>query len=132
MDDKEIEFRAYREVQRMRRILFDLCLEDYIREPEIVKTKWKGKEVILMSLDEWKTYQTQVSEALGDLFEAREIIQTMRPVFDEYASEYEAKHNISFDEYMNLAAVSYDADEFERVREQFENEYYSHSEDEQR
>ena len=124
MDDKEIEFRAYREVQRMRRILFDLCLEDYIREPEIVKTKWKGKEVILMSLDEWKTYQTQVSEALGDLFEAREIIQTMRPVFDEYASEYEAKHNISFDEYMNLAAVSYDADEFERVREQFENEYY--------
>ena len=124
MDDKEIEFRAYREVQRMRRILFDLCLEDYIREPEIVKTKWKGKEVILLSPDEWKTYQTQVSEAVGDLFEAREIIQTMKPVFDEYAAEYEAKHNISFDEYMNLAAVSYDADEFERVREQFENEYY--------
>ena len=124
MDDKEIEFRAYREVQRMRRILFDLCLEDYIREPEIVKTKWKGKEVILMSLDEWKTYQTQVSEVLGDLFEAREIIQTMKPVFGEYAAEYEAKHNISFDDYMNLAAVSYDADEFERVREQFENEYY--------
>ena len=77
-----------------------------------------------MSPDECETYQIQVSEALGDLFEAREIIQTMRPVFDEYVAEYEAKHNISFDEYMNLAAVSYDADEFERVREQFENEYY--------
>ena len=45
-------------------------------------------------------------------------------VFDEYREEYEKAHDFTFDDYIKMCEVSYDADEFERVKERFEEEYF--------
>ena len=40
-----------------------------------------------------------------------------------FIQNYEKAHNLSFDEYMKMVITSYDADEFERVRERFESDF---------
>ncbi len=115
---------TFDEVQKMRHILFDLCCEDYILMPRTEALREKGKDYIKMPLNDWKKYTDDVSIALGDLMTARDIIKVMKPIFDEYREEYEKAHDFAFDDYIKMCEVSYDADEFERVRDRFEEEYF--------
>ena len=55
---------------------------------------------------------------------AREIINLMQPVYDEFYGEYQSKHKINFDDYMTVQLAAYDTDEFERIRDKFEDEYF--------
>lgn len=121
---EDFEQFAFEEVQKMRHILFDLCCEDYILMPSTEALREKGKDYIKMPLNDWKTYTDDVSVALGDLMTARDLIKAMKPVFDEYREEYEKAHDFTFDDYIKMCTASYDADEFERVRERFEEEYF--------
>lgn len=121
-DDFE-EF-TFNEVQKMRHILFNICCEDYILMPRTETLREKGKDYIKMPLNDWKTYTDDVSVALGDLMTAREIIKVMKPIFDKYREEYEKAHDFTFDDYIKMCTVSYDSDEFERVKERFEEEYF--------
>ena len=75
--------------------------------------------------DEWNLYNENVSISMGDLETARELIKKMEPVYREFHEEYERRHNLSFDEYMQQIIVDYNAEEFERVKERFEEEYYN-------
>ena len=115
---------TFNEVQKMRHILFNICCEDYILMPRTEALREKGKDYIKMPLNDWKTYIDDVSIALGDLMTARDIIKVMKPIFDEYREEYEKAHDFTFDDYIKMCTVSYDSDEFERVRERFEEEYF--------
>ena len=124
IDRDRFEEFTYNEVQKMRHILFDLCCEDYILMPRTERIRQNGKEYIKMSKEDWDTYIDDVSIALGDLMTARDLIKTMKPVFDEYREEYEKAHDFTFDDYIKMCEVSYDADEFERVRDRFEEEYF--------
>lgn len=124
IDRDRFEEFTYNEVQKMRHILFDLCCEDYILMPRTERIKQNGKDYIKMSKEDWETYTDDVSIALGDLMTARDLIKTMKPVFDEYREEYEKAHDFTFDDYIKMCEVSYDADEFERVRDRFEEEYF--------
>lgn len=124
IDRDRFEEFTYNEVQKMRHILFDLYCEDYILMPRTERIRQNGKEYIKMSKEDWDTYIDDVSIALGDLMTARDLIKTMKPVFDEYREEYEKAHDFTFDDYIKMCEVSYDADEFERVRDRFEEEYF--------
>lgn len=112
------------EVLRLRRIYFDMECEDYAPRCRVERIRHKGKQAVLIDADEWNRFDEWVGECLGDLMTAREIIGVMKPVFDEYYTEYQNKHKFNFDDYMTVQLASYDTDEFERVRDRFEDEYY--------
>lgn len=132
IDQDKFEVVVFDEVQKMRHMLFDLRCDDYIRMPDMKRVKRQGKDFIEIPREEWERYENEVSEALGDLFTARDLIKAMKPVFREYHGEYEEKHNISFDEYTRFIVSEYDTDEFERVRARFEDKYYKQFENEER
>lgn len=127
----ELERIVYEEIQKERKILFDLCLEDYFLLPIITEQKRKGKVYIYMSKSAWTDFLEQISKSLGDLEIAREIIGIMEPVYTEYHKTYEENHSLNFDDYMRASIAAYDADEFEHVRDMFEEEYYKRLNDEE-
>lgn len=129
LDREQFETVVFNEVQKMRHILFDLCCDDSIHMPDMRETRRQGKDFIEIPREEWERYENEVSEALGDLITARDLIKAMKPVFREYHEEYEQKHNICFDDYISFIVSEYDTDEFERVRERFEEERYQLFED---
>lgn len=130
MDDKMIidksafEDVVRQEVLRLRRMYFDICCEDYAPRCRVERTRRKGKQVAIIDADEWSRFDEWVGECLGDLMTAREIISKMKPVFDEYYTEYQNNHNCNFENSMTVQLASYDADDFERVRDKFEDEYF--------
>jgi hypothetical protein len=129
MDDKMVidktafEDVVRQEVLRLRRMYFDIGCEDYAPKCRVERTRRKGKQVAIIDADEWNQFDEWVSECLGDLMTAREVIDLMQPVYDEFYGEYQSKHNINFDDYMAVQLASYDTDEFERIRDRFEDEY---------
>ncbi len=112
------------EVLKLRRIYFDMECEDYVPRCHVERIKRKGKQAVLIDADEWSRFDEWVGQCLGDLMTAREIIGKMKPVFDEYYTEYQNKHKLNFDDNVTVQLVSYDTDEFERVRDKFEDEYF--------
>lgn len=114
---------AYRELLQQQRLLFDVCRDDFFLMPDETHTKYKGKSVVIISLDDWKEFTESLGITFGDLSLARDLIKQMKPVFDEYYEEYEQKHKFNFDEYQKAQLLSYDSDEFEKVRDIFEKEY---------
>lgn len=131
IDKDKLESLAYEEVQKMRHIFLDLRLEDYLLMPKHIKKGTdKGTAIVKVPLEEWNLYNDKVAECLGDLYMIRKIVEYMEPVYAEFHAAYEKAHNLSFDEYMKMVITSYDADEFERVRERFENDFYKDIDDE--
>lgn len=131
IDKDKLESLAYEEVQKMRHIFLDLRLEDYLLMPKHIKKGTdKGTAIVKVPLEEWNLYNDKVAEFLGDLYMIRKIVEYMEPVYAEFHAAYEKAHNLSFDEYMKMVITSYDADEFERVRERFENDFYKDIDDE--
>lgn len=124
IDKSAFEETVRQEVLRLRRMYFDICCEEYAPRCRVERTRRKGKQVAIIDADEWNQFDEWVSECLGDLTTAREIIDLMQPVYDEFYGEYQRKHNISFDDYLTVQLASYDADDFERVRDKFEDEYF--------
>ena len=125
IDKDKLESLAYEEVQKMRHIFLDLCLEDYRLMPKHIKKGTdKGTAIVKIPLEEWNQYNDKIAECLGDLYTIRKILEYMEPVYIEFHAAYEKAHNLSFDEYMKMVITSYDAEEFERVRERFENDFF--------
>ena len=123
--DQELQELIYQKVSAMRRMLFDLRTEDYPYMPKTISKRRRGKKIVIMLEDEWNLYNEYVAVSMGDLETARELIKKMEPVYREFHEEYERRHNLSFDEYMQQIIVDYNAEEFERVKERFEEEYYN-------
>lgn len=124
IDRSELDNILYQEVLQWRHMFFDLCLEDYAPPLTIERTKRKGKSLVMMDAEEWEKYDNWVGECLGDLMTARAIIEHIKPVFDEYHEAYEEKHSFNFDSYIKSQVASYDAEDFERIRDKFEDEYF--------
>ncbi len=131
IDKAAFEDIVRQEVLRLRRIYFDMECEDYAPRCRVERIRRKGKQVAIIDADEWSRFDEWVSECLGDLMTAREIIDLMQPVYDEFYREYQSNHNISFDDYTMVQLASYDADDFERVRDKFEDEYFKDLEDDE-
>ena len=123
--DQELQELIYQKVSAMRRMFFDLRTEDYPYMPKTISKRRRGKKIVIMLEDEWNLYNEYVAVSMGDLETARELIKKMEPVYREFHEEYERRHNLSFDEYMQQIIVDYNAEEFERVKERFEEEYYN-------
>ncbi|MCD8224464.1 MAG: hypothetical protein LUC99_06410 [Clostridiales bacterium] len=126
IDREALEKLVYDEVQKERHILFDVRAEDYFLIPCTIEKRYKGKKVIVITKEAWERHMEQLSVTLGDLTTARDLIERMKAVYEEYHEEYESKHGFDFDEYIKMSTASYDAEEFERVRERFEEEYDKH------
>lgn len=122
IDKEKFHEMAYSEACTMRRMLFDLETEDYGRYPAHVehKRRW-WHEVAIIPWDEWKAYDEYVSDILGDLAYARDLVKLMEPVFVEFYEKYQDEHK--FERYLQNECAAYDAENFERVRDRFEEEY---------
>lgn len=126
--DKMEQF-LYEKVREERRLFYELCYDDYLYLPDYERTQYKGRKAIIIREKDWADYLEAVSECLGDLLTARELAKSMQSVYDEFHGEYEKRHNFSFDKYMKMQVASYDTEDFEKVRERFENEFYKNKED---
>lgn len=129
MTQREFEQFIYEEVQKERHILFDMRFEDYFLLPLSTEWRRKGKIYISMSKDAWEKHLEQLSTTMGDLMMARKAIKMMEPVYREYREAYEKEHGFDFDDYMKMINVSYNTEEFERVRDMFEEEFYKQFDD---
>lgn len=121
IDKKDLDHILREGAYSWRRMIFDFGMEDYAPLINVRRTKWKRKNVVIIDIAEWETYEQWVNDCLTDLSQARDIIDTMQAVYDEYHGEYEEKHNIKLDNLIQMQLVSCDADEFERVRDKFED-----------
>lgn len=132
IDKSELDSILYDEVLKWRHMVFDLCLEDYAPPLSVMQVEQRGtnQSVVVMDTEEWENYQNWISECLGDLFTARKLIERMKPVFNEYHKDFEEKHSFNFNSYIKSQVASYDADDFERVRDRFEDEYFKDLNDE--
>ncbi len=131
VDKDKFDALVYDEVQKMRHILFDINMDNYTLLPvHIEKGISHGKPIVKIPVDEWEKYNEIIFQCIDDGNDAREMLKIMRPVYVEYHEAYEKAHTISFDERMKMIITSYDSDEFERVRDRFEDEFYKDTEDE--
>ncbi|MBE7723653.1 MAG: hypothetical protein E7244_04200 [Enterocloster citroniae] len=85
----------------------DICLPEF-------KTQFifKNKKIVSMDLIEWERYTGAVKELLQVLEYARERI--------EYLETSAATTKIPFDDYIKKEVLDYDAEDFEIVRDRFE------------
>lgn len=121
IDKTAFEDVVRQEVLRMRRIYFDLENESYPLPLNVKRTKWWLKNVVIIDEEEWDAYEEWVGLCLGDLAQARNTISCLQAVYDEYHDEYEKKHNIKLDDLIDMQLISCNAEEFERVRDKFED-----------
>lgn len=120
-----------KEFEKRRRILFDMGIEGY--EPDIVykEKRFFGSRFIVIDGKNWDKLWKWLTKLSEDLMDAREILEITEPFYKKYhalhkESEADIKQGFpfhSFDEYINMINTEYTSAEFERVREQFEEEY---------
>lgn len=130
---KELDGLVQKEFEKRRRILFDMCVEGY--EPDITykEKKFLGNRFIVINGKNWDKiwkYFTKISE---DLMDAREILEITEPFYKRYHDLHEQDVRqeypfTSFDEYIKMVDAEYTSEEFERVREEFE-EYLTEDEE---
>jgi len=130
LTQKEFEQFVYDEIQKQRHILFDIRLEDYFLLPQITERRCKGGVCVSMSKEDWNKHLERLTTTIDDLMVARETIQIMEPVYKAYHKQYESEHAFDLDEHINLVNATYNAEEFERVRDMFEEEFYKQFDDE--
>ena len=127
----ELEQIILEETLKERHILFDIGIEDYYEVPPVRESKLYRNSVII-SKTKWKKFLRWIEDMIIDFEQARNIIKVMEPVFREYHVQYEQEHlkaeaeqatSMDFDQYIKMAAASYDSDEFERTRELFEDTF---------
>lgn len=119
IDKKDLDHILREGAYTWRRMLFDLEMENYAPLINVKRTKWKRKNVAIIDITEWDAYEQWVNDCLADLSEARDLIKTMQAVYDEYHDDYEKKHNVQLDDLIRMQLVSCDAEEFERVRDKY-------------
>lgn len=121
IDKKDLD-RILREgAYKWRRMFFDLEMENYAPLINVKQTKWKRKNVVIIGITEWEEYERWVYDCLADLSDARDLIKAMQAVYDEFHDEYEKKHNIKLGDLIRMQLVSCDAEEFERIRDKFDD-----------
>lgn len=130
----ELDAIVQQELQKKRRILFDLCFENYGTNLVFVEKKFLWKRFIIINKKEWDKLWKQFSKVSEDLMDAREILEITEPFYKKYRACHEQEQRPeqpfkSFDEYIDMINTEYTSAEFERVREQFEDEYYKQFED---
>ena len=132
INKEEFEKMVYEEVKRERRMFYELCMDDYLYLPNVQKEKHKGQSVIMISESEWNYFMEMLSQCLGDLLTARELVKTMQSVYNEFHEEYERLHNIKVEDYIKIQVALCDTEDFEKVRDRFEEEFYNDSDERER
>lgn len=113
---------AYENEMKMRHILYDMCLEDYMGTPAL--TEKHGK--IVIAKKEWENFMRVYDMGISQIALMREIIDEMKPVYLKYRDTYaeDEANGIDFDAYIKMMLSSYTEDDFERVRDMFEEGLY--------
>lgn len=124
----ELDELVRKEFEKRRRILFDMGIEGY--EPEIAykERRFLGNRFIVIDGKNWDKLWKHFTKVSEDLMDAREILEITEPFYKKYHVLYEddGKKEYqfgSFDEYIRMINTEYTSAEFERMREQFEEEY---------
>lgn len=82
----------------------------------IKRSLYRGKPVVLMEQEAWDNYQSEVKEILQALLYAHKQIEYFKQV------QYQ-ETKIPFDDYIKKEVLDYDADDFEKVRDRFDETY---------
>lgn len=120
---KELDEIVFKEIQKKRRILFDLCMEEYSADITYKEKKFLWKKFVVLDKRNWNKLWRQFCRISNDLMDAREILEITEPFYKQYHVYHEQKQEnqfSSFDEYMGLITTEYSSAEFEKVRDKFE------------
>ena len=121
--ETQLRRRVKEAIKKEKRVLFDLHLEKFSLLPTRKRVHLWRKGYVIIPEAEWDRFEDEDGQLLGDLETARRIIETEEPVFLEYCEEYCKKHAFSLEQYLNAVIAQYTSEEFERVRERYEEEY---------
>lgn len=120
INDDDLEIIVAQVLDEERKRIYD----DWIYDGNIVypvchikkRTMYRKKTVVLMEQEAWENYQSEVKEILQALSYAHKQIEYFKQV------QYQ-ETKISFDDYIKKEVLDYDADDFEKVRNRFEEVY---------
>ncbi len=108
--------REYLETQRKMLYMLHLEREEISLHPTRKKIPFKG-EIVILSAEEWDDFETAYQERLSDLLECQKMIEDLEEIKGRY---YELTDLANF---IKADNNSYDADNFEKVRDRFEGEF---------
>lgn len=106
----------YLETQRKMLYMLHLEREEISLHPTRKKIPFKG-EIVILSAEEWDDFETAYQERLSDLLECQNLIEELEEIKGRY---YELTDLANF---IKVDNNSYDADNFEKVRDRFEREF---------
>lgn len=108
--------REYLETQRKIMYALHLKKEEITLHPVRTKLPFKG-DIVILPANEWDDYEAEFQAILGDLEVAYRLIDELQGTAEKYHKM------VDFDHYLKVNKLSCDVDDFERVRERFQENY---------
>lgn len=106
----------YLETQRKLLYMLHMEKEEISLHPTRKKIPFKG-EIVILSAEEWDDLETAYQERLSDLVECQKIIEQLEEIQEKY---YKLTN---FDNFIKVNSSAYDVDDFEKIRDRFEDEF---------
>ena len=103
--------------------MYDIHLENYAVLPEVHEEVRHKREYAVIESNDWNLFLDSLERVFFELDIARDIVSKLKPVYDKYKDAYMLENDFDMDTYMQAVSTDYDADEFERVKDMFEEEY---------
>lgn len=129
---EELEEYILQEALKTRWILLHIEVEELISVPSVRESKL-FRDNVLLDKKEWERFLQQIEYVRTDFEHLRNVIRVMEPVYRAYHGQYELEQqengqkpipsDFDFDNYIKVTSTSYDADEFERMAERFEDKF---------
>ncbi len=119
----ELEQIMHEQLLKQIHIMYDIHLEDYVVLPEVHEEVRHKRRYAVMDGKDWDMFLDSLDKVFFELDIARNIISKLKPVYDKYKDAYMAENDFDMDTYIRAVSTDYDADEFERVKDMFEDEY---------
>ena len=117
----ELEQIMHEQLLKQIHIMYDIHLENYAVLPEVHEEVRHKREYAVIESNDWNLFLDSLERVFFELDIARDIVSKLKPVYDKYKDAYMLENDFDMD--MQAVSTDYDADEFERVKDMFEEEY---------
>ncbi len=119
----ELEQIMHEQLLKQIHIMYDIHLENYAVLPEVHEEVRHKREYAVIESNDWNLFLDSLERVFFELDIARDIVSKLKPVYDKYKDAYMLENDFDMDTYMQAVSTDYDADEFERVKDMFEEKY---------
>ena len=114
----ELEQLTHEQLLKQIHIMYDIHLENYAVLPEVHEEVRHKRRYAVIESNDWEMFLDSLERVFFELDIARDIVSKLKRVYDKYK-----ENEFDMDTYIQAISTDYDADEFERVKDMFEEEY---------